>query len=270
MRFTTLLLLFALCLIAGCEENLERDNIPALQASRNGEFFGAERMSVTNNPNGTVTIAGENDLERLRFILTSSNPGVYVLGQGAANEAIYTFNSQQQFSTRTGESNGTVVLSAATPEGTVTGDFSFVSYTPNATDTLTMRKGVIYQIPFGTEVGSDIVNTVRAMINGTALNPTTVTANAASGTVIVNAKNSTTEVTLSFPRDITVGSYDFQATGNYRAAITTNGSSADAINGSLDITIVDRAAGKYSGIFSFNSGPPSNIEVRQGSFTITL
>ncbi|PRP67490.1 DUF6252 family protein [Nonlabens agnitus] len=270
MRATYLLLLITLGLFISCEENLDKDNVPALQASRNGEFFGSDQVSVTNNADGTVTIAGENPLERLRFVLTSSNPGVYPLGQGSPNEAIYTFNNQQQFSTRTGESNGTVVLSANSPEGTVSGDFSFVSYTPNAQDTLTMRKGVIYQVPFGTEVGSDIVNTVRAMINGTALNPTTVATNAASGVVIVNANNSNTTLLLSFPQNVTVGSYDITATGNYRASVTNNGTTADAIDGTLDITIVNAARRQYSGIFSFVTGPPSNVTVTQGSFTVTL
>lgn len=259
-----------LALLSSCEENLDRDNVPALQASRNGEFFGSDRVSVTNNINGTITIAGENALEKLRFVLTSSNPGIYELGQNSANEAVYTFNNQQQFSTRTGDSNGTLVLSANTPEGTVTGNFSFVSYTPNATDTLTMRKGVIYQVPFGTEVGSDIVNTVRAMINGTALNPTTVLTNVAAGVVIVQAQNTNTNLSISFPQDIRVGSYQFNTTGNYRAALTTNGTTADAITGSLEITIVNAAARQYSGVFSFQTGPPSNIQVTQGSFTVTL
>ena len=181
-----------------------------------------------------------------------------------------TFNNQQQFTTRTGDSNGTVVLSSNTPEGTVTGDFSFVSYTPNAQDTLTMRKGVIYQVPFGTEVGSDFVNTVRAMVNGTALNPTTVATDASANVVIINANNSSSTLLLSFPQDISVGSYDITAAGDYRASISNNDTTADAINGNLDITIVNAANGQYSGVFSFETGPPSDITVTQGSFTVTL
>jgi len=270
MRFSLLILIIISTLMISCEENLDVDNTPALQASRNGEFFGSDRVSVTNNSNGTVTIAGENSLEKLKFDIPSASPGIYELGQGEASEAVYTFNNQLQFSTRTGDSKGTLILTANSPQGTVSGNFSFVSYTPNAADTLTMRKGVIYQVPFGTEVGSDFINTVRAMINGTSLNPTTVAANANSGTIVIQANNSDTNLLLSLPENITVGSYPIDVTGDYRAAIINNGATADAVSGTLDISIVNRAAGQYSGIFSFETGPPSNIQVTQGSFTITL
>lgn len=270
MRLAFLPLMMIIGLLTSCEQNLDRDNVPALQASRNGEFFGSDRVSVTNNTDGTITIAGENSLERLRFVLTSSSPGTYELGQDQPNVAVYTFNNTQEFSTRTGDSNGTVTLSSNTPQGTVTGDFSFVSFTPDAQDTLVMRRGVIFQVPFGTEVGSNVVNTVRAMINGTALNPTTVRTNAASGTVVVNAENSTTNLVLSFPEDVQVGSFDITQMGDFRAAITNNGTTATAIMGSIDISIVNAARGQYSGIFSFETGPPSNVVVTQGSFTVTL
>lgn len=270
MKKLGLLLLLSLVLLTGCEDNLDKDNSPALQASRNGEFFGSIKTSVTNNPDGTITIGGENPLEKLQFRLTSANPGVYVLGQGQPNVAIYTFNDQQQFSTNTGNSAGQVILEAGSPEGTITGNFSFVSYTPNAADTLTMRKGVIYRVPFGTEVGSDKVNNLKAKINGTSLNPSAVATTQASGTIVVNARNGNNVLLLSFPTAITVGSYSFTKDGMYRASYSSGGSSADAISGTLDITIVNRNARQYSGIFSFETGPPGNVSISQGSFTITL
>ncbi|BAO54547.1 DUF6252 family protein [Nonlabens marinus] len=267
-----LLLLIVLLSIAftGCEENIDKINSPALQASRNGEFFGATKTSVTNNTDGTITIGGENPLETLQIRLTSATPGFYELGSGQANEAIYTFNGEQQFSTRTGNGAGSVILDAGSPDGTVTGNFSFVSYTPGATDTLTMRKGVIYRVPFGTEVGSDRVNDLKALINGTALNPSSVSATKGPGTIVIQAANGNNTLLLSFPEAVTVGSYNFSATGMYRATYSSGGTNADAISGTLDVSIVNRAAGRYSGLFKFESGPPGNVVVTQGSFTITL
>ncbi len=257
-------------LLLGCEDNLDKDNTPALQASRNGEFFGSDKTTVTNNPDGSITIGGENPLETLQFRLTSSTPGVYELGQGQPNVAIYTFNGQQQFSTRTGNSAGSVVLEAGSPEGTLTGNFSFVSYTPNAADTLTMRKGIIYRVPFGTEVGSDNVNDLKATINGTPLNPSAVAPTETAGTIVIRAANGNNTLLLSFPSAVAVGSYPFTTTGMYRGSYTSNGNNADAISGTLDLTIVNRARRQYSGIFSFTSGSPANVMVTEGSFTVTL
>ncbi len=271
MKYSLCLLLFCCLALFSCEENLDVDNTPALQASRNGEFFGSDRVNVTNNANGTITIAGENPLENLRLVLTSSAPGVYELGQGLPNEAIYTFNNEIQFTTRTGQSTGSVIITSNEPQGTITGNFSYVSYTPRAQDTLTMRKGVIYRVPFGTGVGGiNNVNTLRAQIEGTLFTPTTVTPSAAAGTVIVQSQNSATTLLLSFPENVTVGSYSITAAGPYRAAVTNNGTTADAISGSIDITIVNRNRRTYSGSFSFTTGPPSNLAVTQGTFTVTL
>jgi hypothetical protein len=270
MKKLGFLLLLSLVLLTGCEDNLDKDNSPALQASRNGEFFGSTKTSVTNNPDGTVTIGGENPLETLQFRLTSANPGIYELGQGEPNVAIYTFNNQQQFSTNTGDSAGQVILEAGSPVGTITGNFSFVSFTANAADTLTMRKGVIYRVPFGTEVGSDVVNDLKAKINGTSLNPSAVAPTETAGTIVVNARNGNNILLMRFPSAITVGSYSFTTGGMYRASYSSAGSNADAISGTLDITIVNRNTGQYSGSFSFETGPPGNVSVSQGSFTITL
>jgi hypothetical protein len=270
MKRLVFLLLLSLVMFIGCEDNLDKDNSPALQASRNGEFFGLIKMSVTNNPDGTVTIGGENPLETLQFRLTSANPGVYELGQGQPNVAIYTFNNQQQFSTNTGNSAGQVILEAGSPEGTITGNFSFVSYTANAADTLIMRKGVIYRVPFGTEVGSDIVNDLKAKINGTSLNPSAIAPTEAAGTIVVNARNGNNVLLLSFPSAITVGSYSYTTGGMYRASYSSAGSNADAISGTLDISIVNKNTAQYSGIFSFQTGPPGNVSVSEGSFTISL
>jgi len=270
MKKLSFLLLLLSVLLTGCEDNLDKVNSPALQASRNGEFFGAVTTSVTENPDGTITIGGENPLERLQIKLTSANPGFYELGQGQPNEAVYTFNDEQQFSTNTGDSAGSVILEAGSPVGTITGSFSFVSYTPGATDTLTMRKGVIYRIPFGAEVGSGTVNDLKAQINGTPLNPSTVTATAASGTVIVQATNGNNSLLLSFPEAVAVGSYTFDANGMYRGSYSSGGTNADAISGTLEISMVNSTEGQYTGLFSFETGPPGNIAVTEGSFTITL
>jgi hypothetical protein len=268
MKLKFLFAFFIIAALASCEDNLDEDNVPALQAERNGGFFGSEEMSATNNDDGTLTIVGENRLERLEFTLSDNNTGVYLLGQGESNEAIYTFNNQQQFSTRTGNSTGSVILENSLVEGTVTGSFSFVSYTPDAADTLVMRRGVIYQVPFGLEVGAG--SDFRANVNGTALNPLSVNVDETNAVVTVTAVNGANAVTLVFPSDIEIGSYDITGDGDYRASYSDGATTATATTGSLDITLVNANDRTINGTFSFESGPPENIVVSNGFFRIEL
>ncbi|WP_194851827.1 DUF6252 family protein [Nonlabens antarcticus] len=269
MKKLGILFSLVLVLLTSCEENLDKLNVPALQASRNGEFFGSTVTTVTNNPDGTITIGGENPLETLQLKLTSADPGVYELGQGSLNEAIYTFNNEQLFSTSIGEGKGIVSLNPGSPEGTVTGNFSFVSYTTNATDTLVMRKGVIYQVPFGTETGSDNINTFKAVINGERFRPTAITAVEESGRILVTASIGGQVVTVSFPIPTANYSDSFNTTrviGTY----TSDGNTFRAIEGGFNIREFNDVSRQYEAYFDFKTGPPGNVILSGGEFNITL
>lgn len=264
--------MLSLVLLTACEENLDDNNVPGLQSVRNGELFKATNMVAVLNDDGSVTITGSNDTEQLVLELESATAGTYPLGESFDNEAIYTNNNVDIFSTDADEGSGQVVLSSATPQGSLTGTFSFVSYLPMNADSLYMRRGVIHQVPFGlpddtTNPGSD-TDVFNAQIDGADLNPTTIQVQNTAGVILVSAINGTNLITLTFPENIAVGSYTLSSSGNYLAFYQsgTNPSSADS--GTLDITAVDTAAGSVTGTFSFTTAPPDSFNVTNGEFTV--
>lgn len=267
-----LLLSFALFALTACEDNLEDDNIPAIQAVRNGEFFKSTQMTAVANTDGSVTITGLNRLEKLEFNLESATAGTYPLGSGAPNEAVYTFNNTDVFSTNTGAGSGQVVLSAGTPAGTLTGTFSFVSYLPMNADSLYMRKGVIFQVPFGSPIGTggggSNLSSLAANVDGVAFTPSVISPVNAGGVVVVNASNGANSIVLNFPDTIAVGSYMLAGSGMYTANYISGGMAVPAVSGTLDITAVDTAASSVTGTFSFMTGPPNNFNITNGVFTI--
>lgn len=273
MRFFYKLLLIAVAVVSlcSCEDNLDDDNIPAIQAVRNGEFFKSTQMSAVNNTDGTVSIIGVNRLERLEFVLESANAGTYPLGAGANNEAIYTFNGTDVFSSNVGAGNGQVVLSSNTPPGTLTGTFSFVSYLANNADSLYMRQGVIFQVPFGDTIGggSGTADVLTATVDGSNFTPSIITTVGSGGTVLINASTNTNGIILSFPESTTVGTYSITAGGPYLASYRDGTVVDPGVSGSLVITAVDAATNTFTGTFEFMTGPPNNFNVTAGSFTIS-
>lgn len=254
-----------------CERNLEDDNVPAIQAVLNGEFFKALQMSAVNNADGTVSIIGVNPLERLELKISRSNAGTYVLSPTSANEARYTFNGTNTFTTALGNGNGTVVLSPSSPAGTVTGTFEFVSYLPGNVDSLYMRRGVIYQVPFGT--APDVVTNpgtqaFTATVDGAVFTPVTITPLVTAGALSIVASRNNAQISLTFPENITPNTYAFNSPG-VTAFYINNGVPDIAISGNLVITAANQATNTVEGTFSFMTGPPNNINVTNGAFSIS-
>lgn len=274
MRFLYKLLFVAIAIVSfsSCEDNLDDDNIPAIQAVRNGEFFKSTQMSAVNNSDGTVSIIGVNRLERLELILEDSSAGTYPLGSGAPNEAVYTFNGTDVFSSNEGAGNGQVVLSSNTPPGTLTGTFSFVSYLPNNADSLYMRQGIIFQVPFGENIGggnTPATGSLSASVDGVNFTPAAVTTVGSGGTVLVNASTSTNAIILSFPESTAVGTYNITAGGPYLASYRDGTAVDPGVSGTLVITSVDTATNTFVGTFEFMTGPPNNFNITGGSFTVS-
>ncbi|MFT6096268.1 MAG: hypothetical protein ACJAXY_000463 [Nonlabens sp.] len=269
-----LLILTAVFSFSSCSENLEDDNTPAIQAVRNGEFFKSDQMSATLNADGTLSLVGQNPMETLEFNLEDDGIGVYILGVGSPSEAIYTYAGAEQFSSNVGNGNGEVRLTSVNTQSGVTGTFSFVSYLANNADSLYMRRGVIYQVPFGaslgTDTGSPASNSFNANIDGSSLNPTSINGVANGGIVLITGSNGNGSIVLTMPDVVTPGTYTLSGTGATYSALYVLGSNiAQAVSGTLTVTAADAAANTVTGTFSFMTGPPNNFDVTDGSFSIS-
>lgn len=273
MRFISKLLLCAFVALGlfSCESNLDSTNTPAIQAVRNGELFKATQMSAVNNADGTVTIIGQNQLERLELNLASAAAGTYPLGVGSANTARYTFNSANQFSTGVGNGTGRVVISPSGPDGTITGTFDFVSFLPNNADSLYMRRGVIFKVPFGGAIGvggNTGTRVLTATVDGALFTPQVVSPMLVGGDINIFAARQTAQISLTFPSALIPGTYPFGSAG-VSAVYINNGTSSTAISGDLNITAINLTARTVEGTFTFMTGPPNNFNVTNGAFSVS-
>ncbi len=271
---TYLIIALAVFSFISCEENLDDDNVPALQAVRNGEFFRSDRMSATLNADGSLSIFGQTPLENLELRLEDDSVGIYRLGAGSQSEAIYTFNGADTFSSSFGNGTGEVRLSSVDAVTGVTGEFSFVSYLANSADSLYMRRGVIFQVPFGTALGNggggSVSNSFSATIDSSNLNPTLINGVASGGILAITASNGNGSIVLTMPDSITAGTYGLSGAGTTYSASYINGSNvAQAVSGDLVITAADATNNTVSGTFNFMTGPPNNFNITNGSFSIT-
>ncbi|WP_124978736.1 DUF6252 family protein [Nonlabens xiamenensis] len=272
--FSYLLVICSLSLgLNSCSDNLDDDNVPALQAVRNGEFFKSNSFSATSNNDGSLTIIGQNPLETVLFNLNAGSVGTYRLGAGSNSEVNYIFNGGQSFSSNVGNGRGEVELTEVNASG-VTGNFSFVSYLPNNADSLYMRQGVIFKVPFGSPIidntmGGTGANTFRARIDGTALNPTQISPNLSGGELLINASNGPNTIGIILPVDTMPGSYNFGASGDYIGTyVSSNGTISTSTSGNLVITAADSTNRTISGTFEFTTGGPNNFQITEGMFTV--
>ncbi len=260
--------------LTSCEKNLDVDSTPALQAVRNGTFYGADRMVAVKNADGTLTISGVNPLETLSINLSSDALGTYLLGPGTDNDAVYIFNDTNAFSTSRGFGRGEVRLTPSQVPNSISGSFDFVSYLPGQADSLYMREGIIYQVPFGNPIDDttpiDFTSSFNALVNGVGLNPVGVVPISTDGVLTLNAANNDRDfIRLIFPVNITVGTYPIARAGSYKASYDPESAGVlPAVSGTLEITAVDVTAATVEGTFSFETGPPGNFQVTEGVFAV--
>lgn len=265
-------LLVAIILCSSCDKNLDVDSTPAINANRNGEFFGAQRMVAVENADGSLTITGVNPLEQLVINLESSSLGTYELGPGQPNEAIYVFNNTNAFNTNRGSGRGTVQLRPSDAPNSISGSFDFVSYLPGQTDSLYMRQGIIYQVPFGNPLdvdnpGDGFQASFNALIDGVGLNPSAIVPFVTGGNITISAANDQRQtITLLFPENIAVGTYDLATANNITVSYTPGSNPLIAEAGTLEITAINTNDGTVAGTFSATLS--NGVEITQGVFNI--
>ncbi|MGB5980945.1 MAG: DUF6252 family protein [Nonlabens sp.] len=266
--------LFSILIFTSCDKNLDEDNTPAINANRNGEFFGAEQMVAVQNADGSLTITGVNPLEQLVINLESANLGTYPLGPGSPNEAIYVFNNTNTFTSNRGFGRGEVQLRSSEAPNSISGSFDFVSYLPGQVDSLYMRRGIIYQVPFGDPIGidpgDDFSTVFTALIDGVGFTPVGVVPIVANGNITVNAANDQRQfIALTFPEDVAVGTYDLASSSGYSATYNADGANTErAESGFIQITAVDANAQTIVGTFEFTTGGTPSFEITEGNFSI--
>ncbi|MGB3592218.1 MAG: DUF6252 family protein [Nonlabens sp.] len=272
------LLFLSIVIITACEDNLDIDNTPAIQAALNGEFFSAAQFAASANDDGTVTVKGVRDNVTVSFDIESDAQGIYFMGPGSESRAIVsvgeeTIGELRSFSTEFGSGRGEISVYNTDAPNTVSADFSFIAYKSNGQDSLYMRRGVIFKVPFGgdLDIGGGVGNNeFAATINGTPFDVVSIVVNESPNFItIAGGQGSTSTISLLVPSDIAPGDYPLDNSNSIVATYFNSPNTSQSETGTLTIISNDAASGTMSGTFEFTTGPPNMFEITNGSFSVS-
>ncbi len=247
-----ILTLFAFSLLfTGCEDIA--DNSPAMQGEINDVFFKAININGQPNADGTFTIQGENQDEKLTFVLSGVNPGAYLLGPDEPNTAGYEDANGTIFTTAEEGEGRLVIENHCESCGEISGRFNFVAIKPGV-DTIYMQKGYFYQVPylFG-EVDDGLSDGfMNATINGEAMQTEELSANETGGQIVLNGFFEHKNITIKVPVNAESGSYSIGTPG-FSASVTLNNMVEVAETGTITVNFINTDLRRGKVFFQFNT-----------------
>ncbi len=154
------------------------------------------------------------------------------------------------------------------------------------TETVEITNGAFNNVDLATTIAGGN-STLVAKVDGDDLNADSVTALEISfggnTTIAITANNNTTKqnVSLSFPADVTPGTYNFSGAfsdyvGQYNPSLGGGTNNYVSETGTLTITAIDLNAGTVDGTFSFTAkrldpnDPDVTYEITAGSFSAEI
>jgi hypothetical protein len=268
------LLALGAIIVSSCSDNLDVDNNPAIQAQLNGEFYRAVQTNAVNNENGGVSISGTAPAGTVVLNLESSSSGIYFLGPGANSSASFSVDEDNTYSTEFGSGRGELNVFRTDTPNTISAEFSFIAYNEAETDSIYMRQGIAYQVPFGTGffIPSPDPDLFSAQIDGNAFLPAAndieVFDNGSAGIEISGAIGSA-ELIISIPQNASPGTYAFDmmsgAVGQYSDGTNTSG----AVSGEIVVTAHNTTTDFIEGTFEFMTDAPNVFDVTSGVFRVS-
>lgn len=278
MRMTKSLIypLFAMValLLGSCSENLDEDNDPAIQAQLNGDFYSATQFSAVNNDDGSVSITGVAPAGTVVLNLESAASGIYFLGPGSDTNASFSVDELTTFSTDNGSGRGEISVFRTDAPNTVSAEFSFIAYTASENDSLFMRQGIAYQVPFGGAVviptPTPVTESFTAMVDGMPFDATAVTTVISSGELLITGSQGSAFINIRVAEDIMPGVYMVDAMPSEVTVQYGNAGStvAGGVTGMVEILTNETTNQVMVGTFEFLTGPPDDFEITAGSFTV--
>jgi hypothetical protein len=267
-------------------------------ASINGESFSSSSSSqvaatfFAETFNLTVNNSATN--ETFTITVTDAGEGTFNLGGiEEENGAAYTLNGEDAFVSNAEGGSGQITITNLDLENKkVSGSFNFIGAREILegeeiiTETIEVTGGSFNNLDLATSVTGGDDDILTAKVDGQDLNADSVTAielslGGNSNLTITAINNSTNQnLALTFPSDITVGTYDFTGFGSYIGFYNpdlggdTNQYSANS--GTLTINSFDQATNTVEGTFNFSANrldpndPDVTYEVTEGSFSVTF
>lgn len=254
MKRLFLVLFVAVIAFSSCE-NVET-NSPAFQAEIDSIFFKANDVRGEMNEDGSFTIQGINQEEKLTLTLEKAQLGTYTLGGGSASSAIYTDPAGNEYTTAPNGQGQIELTDRCISCGLLTGNFNFMAINPGV-DTLVVQKGVFFEVSFldgSLDDTAPIVGTFFANVNGNPFEANVVEVDANNATIVVTGMIEERSIRIQVPANSVSGNYMLPRAG-FSASYTVDGVTTPAEEGGLvSVNFNDTSTRKIRIFFNFTAG----------------
>ena len=280
-----------ICLtFSGCTKEYSVENPDAalngpasFTATVDGAQFVAQKESGATKASGVIGIVGiSTDGEQIVLRVADSGVHVYSLERNStSNVGGYSKGNDYAYTTNQGitaeESDGTLSITEIdTLAKTMTGNFSMKVYRQMDASEKHITKGVFTNIPYQTTILpiSNSADTFMVKTDGTQFAVTAVNALPVSNTIVITGSNTdlSQTVSLSFPANITTGTYNFSSSGlDYIAQYNIGSSYLIANSGTLTILEHNTTSKKIRGNFNFKANElagSKNASLTEGYFSV--
>lgn len=234
MKRLTLLLFATVIAFSSCE-NLE-DNSPALQGQIDSIFFKALDVRGQKNDDGTFTVQGINQDQKLTVNIAENELGTYLMGGGRASSATYEDGLGNEYSTAPFGDGVIELTDRCISCGWLTGNFWFTAKRSEA-DTLpiNVQKGVFFEVSFlngNVDEGGPSLGTMIASIDGVPFEANAVSIDEDGVTITIEGLEGQQSITIRVPSNSVSGNYFLPRTG-FSASYTNDGVTTEAEDGGI-------------------------------------
>ncbi|MDP2687276.1 MAG: DUF6252 family protein [Aequorivita sp.] len=300
MKFSVIA--FLTIIVIGCskDDDSKKDNNNAADgefiAKIDGNEFKASTQVVATFYAGTfnITAIQPSTGETISITVSYAQEGIFELSSNTLNSAFYKINDQLLYNSHWG-SGHIKITELDVVNKTVSGTFSFTAtrniFTNNGliTETVVITEGAFKNITLSTTITGNGDSFVEAEIENNDLDADSITAveiiTSGNSTITLTATNNTTyqNLSLSFPGDITPGTYDFSSgpyssdlIGQYNPNLNGGTSNYVSEDGTLTILTYDTNSRKIEGTFRFTAerldpdDPPITYNILGGRFFVQI
>jgi len=253
MKRMILLLFVAIIAFSSCEDI--EDNSPAMQGVIDSVFFKASDVLGQMNEDGSFTMQGITQNEKLTLHIKKAQTGTYLLGEGRANFATYEGPDGNLYTTAPFGEGQIELTDRCISCGWLTGSFRFTAVSPGI-DTLIVQKGFFFEVSFldgviDDEGPSDGI--LFANVNGNSFVANSVTADETGGSIIVKGFLDARIITITVPSNAVSGNYMLPIAG-FSATYTNDDETTEAVSGLISVNFIDFNLRKGKIFFNFDTG----------------
>ena len=269
--------------LTSCKKDHTNLDPGTLTATIDGSQFIANKTAVAEISSDVIAIAGQS-IDGGQIVLRVKDSGVHVYTldiNSPTNVGAYSVNTDYAYTTNQGntaaESGGTLsITSIDTVNKKMTGTFSIKVYRQLDSKQITITEGVFTNISYDTEAlpPANAKDTFNVKADGVQFPGYSITGIAAFGKINISVSNKDISKTigLSFPTNVTVGTYTFSSFGlDYIAQYNIGSSYLMGDSGSLTILEHNTTTKRIRGTFNFHASEllgSKTSQLTEGYFSV--